>query len=424
MSRVAQLAGTFLFRQGLVQALTLVVGLLLLRVLPMEQYALYTIAGLLLTVVSLGSDFGLGQAIVSLGAGRRDDRSYIGALWQAARRISARLFPLTALVVLGGAIRMFHGQAWPLHTQAACVVLVLSIGLVQINTSLGRSVFNMHHDVSAIFYTGGVEALTRLVLVVACMAWPFAVTALTANLVGATAASIVATRRTRSLLDVRAAPNATHRDALSSFVMPIVPMAIYTLLQGQIAIFMLSVGGYTHAIAEVGALSRLSQAFTVLMMLNPFLVQPVFARIASDRDFQAKLAPVVAALIVLCAVGLTSAYAAPQWWLFLLGANYAGLAQELPITIGTALMTVVGGTLYTVVIARGETRGQSLWVLPCLVGQVAFIGFHGVQNTRDALLLNAIPAAAICFVECLLLAKCVRRIPIPLACAAGKNMPP
>jgi hypothetical protein len=127
---------------------------------------------------------------------------------------------------------------------------------------------------------------------------------------------------------------------------------------------------------------------------------------------------------VLCAVGLTSAYAAPQWWLFLLGANYAGLAQELPITIGTALMTIVGGTLYTVVIARGETRGQSLWVLPCLVGQVAFIGFHGVQNTRDALLLNAIPAAAICFVECLLLAKCVRRIPIPLACAAGKNMPP
>ena len=67
--------------QGIVQVLTLVVGLALVHVLPVDQYALYTIAGSLLVVVSLGSNFGLGQAIVSLGAGRRDERSYVGALW-------------------------------------------------------------------------------------------------------------------------------------------------------------------------------------------------------------------------------------------------------------------------------------------------------------------------------------------------------
>lgn len=422
--RVARLSGSFLFGQVLVQALTLIVGLLLMRVLPVEQYALYTIGGSLLAVVSLGSNFGLGQAIVSLGARRRDDRNYVGALWRASHQISACLFPLTTLAVLGLAAWMFRGQAWPLYMQAACVALVLSIGFVQINSSLGRSVFNMHHDALAIFYTGGVEGLVRLVLITACIVWPSAIAALAANLLGAVAASVIATRRTRSLLDVTATPDATHRAALKSFVMPIAPMVIYTLLQGQIAIVLLSGAGYTRDIAEMGALSRLGQAFTVLMMLNPFLVQPVFARIGSNREFQAKLALVIAALIVLCAVGLASAYAAPHWWLLLLGANYAGLTPELPIAIGAALATVVGGTLYTIVIARGNTSGQSLWVLPCLVGQVAFIGLHGVHDTRDALLLNAIPAAAICLVECLLLAKCVRRFPISTVSAAGHGILP
>lgn len=407
------LASGFILGQGLVQALTLVVGLLLVQVLPVEQYALYTIAGSLLAVVSLGSNFGLGQAIVSLGAGRRENPEYVGALFNAARSDSHRLFGVVVLATVALASYIFRGGAWPLHTQAACVALVLSIGFTQINTSLGRSVFNMHHDGPAIFYTGGVEGLVRLVLVMACIVWPLAIAALTANLVGAVAAGIIATRRTRSLLDATAIPDAAHREALRRFVMPIAPMVIYTLLQGQIAIFLLSVGGYTRAIAEMGALSRLGQAFTVLMMLNPFLVQPVFARVASNRDFQAKLALVITALIVLCAVGLASAYAAPQWWLLLLGANYAGLAQELPIAIGVALATVVGGTLYTMVIARGETRGQSLAIVPCLGGQLAYVALNGAHSTSDALMLGLIPALAYAVVQATLLARILQKWPEP-----------
>ena len=63
------LASSFILAQGLVQALTLVVGLLLARVLPLEQYALYTISGTLLALVSLGSNFGLGHALISLRRG-------------------------------------------------------------------------------------------------------------------------------------------------------------------------------------------------------------------------------------------------------------------------------------------------------------------------------------------------------------------
>jgi O-antigen/teichoic acid export membrane protein len=416
------LASSFILAQGLVQALTLVVGLLLARVLPLEQYALYTISGTLLALVSLGSNFGLGHALISLGAGRRDNPGYVGALFNAARSDSHRLFGVAVLATVALAGYMFRGGAWPLHTQAACVALVLSIGFVQINTSLGRSVFNMHHDASAIFYTRGIEGLVRLVLVMACIVWPLAIAALAANLLGAVAASIIATRRTRRLLDATAIPGAGHRDALRNFVMPIWPMVIYTLVQDQIAIFLLSAAGYTRAIAEMGALSRLGQLFTVLMMLNPFLVQPAFARVTERRDFLLKLLLVTVALLLFSSVGLMSAYIAPHWWLLALGTNYSSLEGELPIAIGAALATVVASTLYTIVIARGETSGQSLWIMPCLIGQVAFIELHGVYNTRDALLLNAIPATAIALVECLLWTKCVHRFWFPMASAVDKNI--
>jgi O-antigen/teichoic acid export membrane protein len=122
------LASSFILAQGLVQALTLVVGLLLARVLPLEQYALYTISGTLLALVSLGSNFGLGHALISLGAGRRDNPGYVGALFNAARSDSHRLFGVAVLATVALAGYMFRGGAWPLHTQAACVALVLSIG--------------------------------------------------------------------------------------------------------------------------------------------------------------------------------------------------------------------------------------------------------------------------------------------------------
>ncbi len=400
---VLRLAGSFLAGQGIVQILTLVVGLVLVHVLPVDQYALYTIAGSLLVVVSLGSNFGLGQAIVSLGAGRRDDRGYVGALWKASRRFSAYLFTPTALAVLGLAIWMFRGLGWSLATQLGCVALVVGIGYVQIDTALGRAVFNMHHDAAAIFQVGLAEGLVRLVLLAACLIWPFAIVALTANLLGAAAARYVTSRRTPPLLNYSVVADDGHRRALKAFVFPIVPMVIYTLLQGQIAIFLLSAHSNTQAIAELGALSRLGQLFTVLMMLNPFLVQPVFARATSQRDFHAKLALVIAALVVLSALGLGSAYALPHWWLSLLGANYVGLTQELPIAIGTALATVVGGTLYTVVIARGETQWQSLSILPCLGGQLAYVMLHGVRTTLDGLILGFIPALAYATTQVLLL---------------------
>ena len=118
----AWLASKFLLGQGLAQALMLLVGLLLLRLLSIEQYALYTVAGTLLALVTVGSNFGLSQAIVSLGAARRDDKYHLGALLDAARRLTRYLMGPTMIATAIVAYMMMRVQPWPLDNKIICVI--------------------------------------------------------------------------------------------------------------------------------------------------------------------------------------------------------------------------------------------------------------------------------------------------------------
>ena len=128
-------------------------------------------------------------------------------------------------------------------------------------------------------------------------------------------------------------------------------------------------------------------------MLNPFLLQPSFARIDSRAVFISRVSAVVAGLLVFSLLCVVSVVLLPQWWLFLLGPKYAGLRGELPIAIAGALFTVIGASLYTIVISRNFTRGQAWAIAGGLGSQALFLFFVGVHSAMDALLLNILPLA-------------------------------
>jgi hypothetical protein len=155
-------------------------------------------------------------------------------------------------------------------------------------------------------------------------------------------------------------------------------------------------------------------------MLNPFLVQPLFGRLGSFGAFR-KLAGLTFALLIAGSVAVVgAAHAAPRAWLFLLGANYGHLERELPLALTAAAATVAGATLYTILISRSVTRGQTWIVAPSLLGQAAFITAHGVNSTYDALLLNLIHPFAHASVQVLLLLRMLRarRLPADNACGS------
>ena len=397
------LIGKFLVGQGTVQAINLVSGLLIIRFLPLREYALYTIASLLLLVGSLGSDMGLSQAVNTLGAKIRDDRQALGALYAGAYRYRRMLYLAAVGVILFLATYMMYGHEWTFASACLSVALVVLTSWFQQPVSLKKSILNLHHDADGLLYAGASEAISRLLAVITCLVWPTAVTALMVNLLGVLVGRHFLSKRCASLMSEQAVPDELQLKDLRDFIIPLMPVVIYYMLQGQISIFLLSMYGLTISIAEVGALGRLGQLIGLLIMLNAFLIQPYFARIEQKSLYISSVRLVIAILFVFCLLTMISVYCVPDWWLFILGDKYAGLERELPLAILGPLLTLVGGTLYTMVIARNITRGQSWYIVVGIVSQIMFIGIFNVQTTFDALILNMLPAVGYILVQSILL---------------------
>ncbi len=394
----------YLAGQGVINLLNILVGLILLRVLSIEEFALYTIAIVLQQVASIGSDMGLSHAINTMGAKIREDRYLLGSLYAGARFYGYRFYAVSACVVIVLYVFMQSNHGWSFADVIGVLIFILFTTALQVTVNFRKEVLNVNHDAKALFYVGIVQAGVRILFVPLCLIWPFASIAIFGNLVGAYACKRVIEYQCRSRFDEKQPAIGSQKEELRKFVVPLVPVLLYQTLQGQISIFLLGYYGYTTSIAEVGALGRLGQLIGLLMLLNSFFVMPVFSRISQRNEFIKKGGMVVLALIGFTFISMLTVYWVPDWWLFILGKNYSNLGAELPIAVFTALLNLIGATLYVLVISRNTTNGQSWYILLGLSTQAAFLAMHGVHSTYDALWLTLMPTLSYACVQAAILA--------------------
>lgn len=407
--RALFLIAGFLSGQVTVRFLNLIGGLLILRLLPIEQYALYTVANVLLATGSVGSDLGVTRGLISFGARVRHDPHELGAWFAAARRWRRGCGVAVAIVIVGLATSITRGHRWSGPELVGCVLLTLTIVWVQQILTLRQAILNVQSDASGLFKSGAAGALVRLVLIVAlCRWWPSALLVLAVNLMAVLVADQVAAWRSRSYMDEKSPPSHAHSRSLRRFAVPLIPAAVYYVVQGQVSTVLLGLFGNTASVAEVGALGSLGQVISVVLMLNLFFIQPHFARIGRKSELVVKLACLMLGLSAAGALVLLSAFVSPGGWLWLLGRNYQGLKALLPLTLSTAWLGAVGSVLYTILLARRATAGQVWTIVGGVAVQVVFLVAHGVYTTHDAVLLNALLAASTALVEFLLLCRMLR----------------
>lgn len=400
------LLSKFLAGQGLTQLTNLVTGLLLLRLLPLEQYALYTIANVMLGMASVLADLGLSHGVMSIGARLREDRTSLSRLIASAQRYRWVLgsVAIVLLFVLTPFMTGKHGWS---ATQIGTVLLIITLSIwVRLVIDLRGTVFEIYHDADSVTRTDLPAALLRLAVTgISCAMFPLAVVALAANLFSLMVQSLLVARRARRYIDFSAPGDPAHSQALKRFFFPLIPSTLYYAFQGQISIFLISLFGSSTAIAQVGALGRLGQILGVLGALNGFFVLPYFARIASRELFVKRAALLLGALFLFGGILVLSAYVVPDWWLLILGQHYNDLYRELPVAIAASMIAFIAGIPYTLLIAKGATAGQHFLIYANLSIQVAFIGLIGVQSTYEAFLLNLVMALGTLSVNMILLIR-------------------
>ncbi len=396
--RILGVVTSFVVGQGTAQGLTMVAGLFLVRHLSIQSYAQLGLALGFQAMFSTLMDLGFAGTIVPLVGAARDDRALVGRYVRSAKRLRDRSFYVLAPIAVVAFLGIMHRQHWSFGLQAA----LLTSTLVALYSSGKVSYFSapliLHGKLRSYYVLQVIAGLIRLVSYVV-LAFAGSLNASVTAAIGALTIMFTAewySRQAKPLMDWPAHGDPATDKKVLRYILPAAPAIIFAAFQAQLTLFLISIfGGHTAYIAQVAALGRIAQAFTVLTTFNLMVVEPFVARLNHRRLLPTFLTLTLLACVVLAPV-VYAAFMWPQFFLLLIGPKYSDLRDLLGWVILAATINYIAGLIWMMNRARRWVfwSGSFLEVGLLIAVQIAYVTLIGVRNTREAVFLTV--AASVC----------------------------
>ena len=390
----ARIVGNFAFVQGVVQVISFLSGILVIRRLDQREYAYFTISNTMQGTLNVLADIGISIGLVSIGGRVWHERHRFGQLVNTALRLRRRLGLVAAVVVIPTLYYLLVKNGSP-TSYSALLVLTVLVGLaIQLSIGVLSVVPRLRSDISRIQTIDLTGALARF-LALAALMYLF-LNGAVALAVGSGALFLqywMLRRYVAGAIDLTAPENAEDRAAMLGFIRSQAANAIFFCLQGQITVFLISIfGRNVSSIAEVGALSRLAMIFAVLSNLLANVFAPAFARCQDRARLRWQYALIVGAVAGFSLAIMGAALFFPQQFLFVLGNKYAHLDRELLLMVGAAVITAMASTLWSLNAAKAWITGSWLYIPLTLGTQLALIPFTDFTSVAGVLNFNLISA--------------------------------
>jgi O-antigen/teichoic acid export membrane protein len=369
--RWRRMAGTFsrfAAMQVVVQAIGAMVGILIVRALDKDQYALFTVASSLQATANLLSDCGINAGLLSVGGRIWSEPGPMGSLVEASMRLRRRLTLTAALVVSPLSFYLLARNGASAATAAILTVLVIaSLQMIGAST-VYAAVLKLNGRHAPLQAIDAAAAVTRLAGIgVASLA---RLNAVAATAIGCVAYLVqyVASRKTATAFyDERATPEPAHQRRLAQLVRGNFAFSAYTAIQGQIAVFILGFAGTISQVADVGALMRLGVVASIIGTFLNYVGSPTFARAPSRARLQQALAASLLGVTLVSVVLIAGCHIFSQQILWIFGPQYSHLGRELVLVALALSLNLYLSVLWTVNTARAWLKGT--WILiPSTIG--------------------------------------------------------
>lgn len=361
---LSSLAGTTVL-QLLGQLAGFAAGILIVRLLPVEQYAFYALA--IATVGTAGAlaDSGATNATMARAGAVWQDRLQLGEVLAAGMRIRRDL----ALASGMGACLLL---AWLVMRQqgSAGAALLLCLGVIPAVMLTSSSAIlalplRLHQRLQMLQVLEVATAALRLLVV--CMLlqlWPAAWLVLLIGVAPQLLHNILLRRLARPLAELDAGRADAHMRAIRSQVLRSLPATFYYALSAHLTVLLISLFGSTEAVAQVGALGRLAMLANLMLAVFQLVLVPRFARM--DRtDWRRQYQRFLQSLGLVGAAGALAvlvASAVPGLLLQVLGPAYAGLQAEVVLAIASGAMAVLASAAGTLAGVRGAVVSPWLFL--------------------------------------------------------------
>jgi len=348
----------FLFVQILVQAVGALAGIIIVRTLDRQDYALYTISNSTTSGLFWLANSGITYAVSGIGGRVWQDRDRLGQVLKTALKVSRGMLFLASIPMLLLLVWLLHSNGGSAPVIAVIVLIVMVGAFTQLLSGIYVIAPRLVGEFRFLQKIDFVAAASRLLLVAAASAiFLDTVVAMVIAVAVAFAQWYVIRRWCSRNVNLAAPPDAAIAAEMRTIAIRQWPNELYFAFQGQISVFLLSLFGTTESVADLGALSRIGLLFAAMTATMQGIVLPGFARCQDAGRLPRLYAQVLAGNIAFASLPVVAAIVAPGPFLWLLGPKYSHLSLALLLIA----INAAAGTLNGVAVALNAARA---WVIP------------------------------------------------------------
>ena len=330
-------------------------GILCIRLLSTQEYALFVLANTMLGTMTMLADSGITNGVMAESGKVWQDGDKLGNVIATGLNLRRQfgLVSMLATLPILGYLLITHGATWLMMT--LIILAIIPAFFAAQSDALYAIVPRLHQNIKPLQRNEIEVSLARVILnALLIFVFPYAFIALIANGIP----RIYGNHKLKKL-SIRDAnkdgtPDPVVRKAIIKGVSRTLPIVIYHCISGQISIWLISFFGTTNSISQIGALGRVAVGFTVFSSLFSTLMVPRFARLGSDKQQILKRFLLIQVLTLpICAILLISIWIFSDQILWVLGKDYYGLNYELLLVGIINCIGLVSGVCSQLVLSRG-----------------------------------------------------------------------
>jgi hypothetical protein len=384
LEKVLFAAGT----QGAIQVLGFLSGLLVLRWLPIREYAYYTMANAALGTMTVLTDTGVAQSVMAQGGRVWQSRTALGAVINSGMALRRRFAVAAVSLSMPILYLMLRRQGATAITAVLVAASVLPLFVSSLTGQLLQIVPRLHERLTSLQSILLSAAGLRLAMVTAAaalfpVAWLVSVCAgLAQNWANWRVRSLA-----RQMADLDARPDPAAWAASMRQVRRTAPSAIYYAFEGQISVWLISIFGWTQAIAQVGALGRLAMVFNIVSAVLALLWAPSFARMQTGPAVLHRFWVVQLALLSFVIVVVAGVAWSPSAALAVLGRDYGSLTHEVVLAAAGGGAALLAGCAYVMASSRAVVLTPWFVVPVSIVLQASLICSLPISSVSGVLWL-------------------------------------
>ena len=340
--------------QLLIQAIGLLSGILIIRLLPTQEYGFYTLANTMLGTMVVLADCGISNSVLAQGGKVWQDKQKLGVVLATGFDLRKKFAIVALLITIPVLIYLLihHHASWLTSILIAASIIpaflmVLSGNLLSVGPALHQSIVPVQKVQVGV-------SLGRIVLLTSTIFFfPWACLAILAAGLPQIWGNLKLRKISSDYANWSQKPDPEIQRNILNVVKRILPGSIYYCLSGQIVIWIIAVFGTTAAVAQIGALGRLSMVLNLLSAVFGVLIVPRFARLIKNdglvlkRFLQIQLGLVTLFIGVVLLVSLF-----PTQVLWILGKSYSSLGKELVLSVAGSCVSMLAGLLFTLSTSR------------------------------------------------------------------------